>query len=476
LHSLYTISFGIRLAIIIENGKKLTMTQHPTPENNTRIGFHYYPDTVHYREQDLSTWLPELKAMSAQWLTLIAPADRAIPEGFIRGLIDNQIQPILHFHLNLGQEPKVEDLSLLFDVYSNWGVHYITLFKRPNCHDQWSGEKWVQQDLVTRFLEIYLPLAEAICTAGMYPVFPPLEPGGDFWDTAFLRAALQGIRERGHHRLIDRMVIGAYAWVNNLPLNWGEGGPERWAGARPYFTPPNEQDHMGFRIFDWYTTLCEAVLGKKSPVLLLATGCRIGDQRSSNFPVIDPEEHATRSLLLARLLAGEEDVSHNGSVLSPIPEHILAGNYWILADAQNVGKEKTAWFQQNGITLPVVQKIKAWVKAQKIGAPKKSNHVQSLSHQLDYKQHKPIKHYLLLPVYEWGISNWHLEVIQPFVQKHTPTVGFSVEEACAAEQVTVMGGRDSFSPEEIEKLHTAGCRVNLIRGSGTSIATDLETL
>jgi len=452
------------------------MTRYSVPVNNTRIGFHYYPDSLHYREQDLDTWLPELKALGAQWVTLVTSADRAIPEGFIRGLIDHQIEPILHFYLPLDQSPKVEDLSLLFTVYANWGIHYISLFKRPNCHDEWSGEKWVQQDLVSRFLEIFLPLGEAICTAGMNPVFPPLEPGGDFWDTAFLRAALQGIHERGHHRLLDNLVIGAYAWADNLPLNWGAGGPERWAGARPYFTPPGEQDHMGFRIFDWYTILCEAVLGKKLPILLLKTGSRIGDQRLSEIPSVDEEEHAARNILLARLLAGENDVSHNGILLDPIPDHVLAGNFWILTSTHNMPDNKTAWYQEDGTTLPVVQKFKAWVKTQKIGQPKKIQSGTTQFHPLDYKQHKPIKHYLLLPIYDWGISDWHLEVIRPFMQKHSPTIGFSVDEACAAEKVTVIGGEDFFSPEVIERLQTAGCSVNLVRGSGTSIASDLESL
>ncbi|MGD8457792.1 MAG: hypothetical protein PVF83_15525 [Anaerolineales bacterium] len=452
------------------------MNTYPTPTKNTRIGFHYYPDSLHYTEQNLNSWIPELEAIGAQWLTLVTTADRAIPENFIRGLIDHQIEPVLHFYLPLYQSPKPEDLSLLFDVYANWGVHYVSLFKRPNCHEEWSGEKWVQQDLITRFLEIYLPLAEALCSSGMNPVFPPLEPGGDFWDTVFLRAALQEIYERGHQDLLDRMVIGAFAWADNLPLNWGAGGPERWAGARPYFTPLDEQDHMGFRIFDWYTILCEAVLGKKLPIILLKTGSRIGDQRLSNLPYVDEEEHATRNILLARLLAGEKEVSHNGQMLEPIPEHVLAGNFWLLASEQNSPVNKEAWYQADGSYLPIVQKLKAWLKTQKIEQSKNIHLESTQPRSVDYKQFKPIKHYLLLPVYEWGISDWHLEVIHPFVQKHSPTVGFSIEEACAAEKVTVIGGDDSFSPEVIERLYTSGCSVDLVRGSGTSIAAELERL
>ena len=29
-----------------------------------RIGFHYFPDTAHYRESDLRAWVPELQALT----------------------------------------------------------------------------------------------------------------------------------------------------------------------------------------------------------------------------------------------------------------------------------------------------------------------------------------------------------------------------------------------------------------------------
>jgi hypothetical protein len=469
-------SVGTALATYTFTWKRLPMIKHHTPANNTRIGFHYFPDTLHFRDRDLSAWLPELKSLGAQWITLVTPPDRAIPETFIRGLINNGIEPILHFHLSLDSPPDPEDLSLLFDVYANWGVHYVSLFKRPNCHDEWSVEKWVQQDLVERFLDIYLPLAESIRTTKMIPVFPPLEPGGDFWDTAFLRTALQSILQRGHNQLLDELVLGAYAWASNLPFNWGAGGPERWAGTRPYFTPPDEEDQMGFRIFDWYSTLCEAVLGNQLPILLLATGTCPGDQRLPNIPSVDAEEHGARNLQLARLLAGEKEVTNAEIKLDPVPEHILAGNFWLLAASPNTPEANASWYKVDGATLPVVQKFKAWVKAQKVGSPQTPQSKQGEPHQLDYKKYKPIKHYLLLPQYAWGVSNWHLEVTRPFIQKHMPTVGFSIEEACSAEKVTVVGDEDSFPLEVIEKLRAAGCNVNQIIGSGTSIATELEEL
>jgi hypothetical protein len=85
----------------------------------------------------------------------------------------------------------------------------------------------------------------------------------------------------------------------------------------------------------------------------------------------------------------------------------------------------------------------------------------------------PIAHYLLLPTYEWGIADWHLDVSRPFIRKYRPTVGFSCEEAALARKVTVIGGEKSFSNESIALLRESGCVVDQIVGDGTSIATQL---
>jgi len=55
-------------------------TQIPSFE---KLGFHYYPDTLHYTESDMRSWLVELKALVQPGWVLLAPSDRAIPEPFI---------------------------------------------------------------------------------------------------------------------------------------------------------------------------------------------------------------------------------------------------------------------------------------------------------------------------------------------------------------------------------------------------------
>jgi hypothetical protein len=83
----------------------------------------------------------------------------------------------------------------------------------------------------------------------------------------------------------------------------------------------------------------------------------------------------------------------------------------------------------------------------------------------------PLLHYLLLPSFEWGVADWHLDIIRPYVKKHRPTVGFSIQEASLAQQVTVVGDSGSFSEEALTFLRSNGSTVEEIIGDGTTIAT-----
>ncbi len=81
----------------------------------TRYGFYYFPDTLHYTEEDIHTWIPELTSLGASWLTLLAPDDRAIPESFIRQIIEAGIQPILHLPLTTNRSGRTKELNLLLE-------------------------------------------------------------------------------------------------------------------------------------------------------------------------------------------------------------------------------------------------------------------------------------------------------------------------------------------------------------------------
>jgi hypothetical protein len=447
------------------------MSTFPIPPNNTRIGFHYYPDTIHYRESDLQNWLPELRSLGTSWLALLAPADRAIPEGFLMGLLSNGIEPVLHFTLPLQTPPPVKDLNFLLETYARWGVHYIILFDRPNSRSAWCPTAWAQSDLVERFLDRFIPLAETACQSGLIPVFSPLTPGGDYWDTSFLRFALQAIERRGHYHLLDHLALSAYAEAGDRPLNWGCGGPERWPDSRPYATPAGGQDQRGFRIFDWYIAISQAVIGEVRPLLLLGLRSWSSPKSKSTF---GQDTHLRRTLAMAQALAAGSLPRTFSQVkiapeepLEPLPPEVLAGHFWLLTASSNNPLDEAVWYRSGIIPQPSVRALRQLAASliRPIGAGKKSIHCS--------ERIPVIQHYLLLPSFDWGVADWYLQAARPFIKRHLPTVGFSLAEAAQATRVTVVGGSQFFSDEDLANLRASGCIVERINGDGMSIATQL---
>jgi hypothetical protein len=418
--------------------------------------------------------------MGASWLTITAPIDRAVPQFFLEELISSGIQPILHIKPDLASPPHLGEMVPLFDAYAKWGVHYIALFDRPNTLHAWPPSLWTQEFLVERFLDIYLPLAYIVHLAGLIPVFPPLEPGGDYWDTAFLQMALQGIERRGNADFLESIVLGAYAWAGNRPLNWGAGGPERWPSAKPYTSVIGIEDQRGFRIFDWYLAIARAELDITPGILLLGAGCLNGDSQDPNYPPVDEAIHAQRNLAIAATLArtGEDlppfDLINQLTLsrLEPIPPEVLACNFWLLAADRGNPSENEAWFKADDSNLLVVDLL------QRLNANRKRRSSYDREYpgdaHKDLGTHRPISHYLLLPSYEWAISCEHLGALQPFLDEHHPTIGYSIAEAALAEEVTIISDTQEIPSAMIDTLRITGCIVNQIQMAGTIIATHLN--
>lgn len=411
-----------------------------------KVGFHYRPDSDHYSEKDLALWLPKLKELEASWVVLLAPISQSIPESFLASLKSENIEPVLHFPFMMEAIPPIEEMILLLESYQKQGVKYVILFDRPNQQDGWRSEVWAQSDITERFLDGFLPLAEAAVAVGLVPVFPPLEPGGDYWDTTFLRGSLDGLKRRASSPLLDRIILSAYAGLNGKPISWGRGGPQSWPEAQPYFTPESSEDQMGFRIAEWYLTLSETILEKKLPILLL--GIR--------GPVSEGTDRYRTLLDSARLISRQEVEG-----VETLPEQVLGGAFWVLSGGENCCAAEHHWFGQGGDPNPIVAEF---LKKDQTQAVTKSSDNSSISH------------YLLLPSFEWGVADWHLNVTRPFIKRHRPTVGFSLDEAFQAQQVTVVGGEEHFSEKDLSRLRHQGCLVRRIEGDGPKIASELAAI
>jgi hypothetical protein len=394
-----------------------------------QLGYHYYPDEIHYTDHDVSTWLPRLDSLGAKWLTIFGSQHRAIPEFFIKELIEAKITPIVHMHAPL-ENVTGDDLLPLFTSYARWGVRYVIVSDRPNLRLAWSETSWGRKSLVERFLDLALPILEAQRSSGLVPVLPPLEPGGDYWDTAFLQGALISITRRGLKTLLDQLTLSLYAWTYDRPIDWGTGGPSRWAETKPYYTPPGSQDQCGFRISDWYSEISMKTVGRSLPMLAIAGGARSTSDSRENLT----DDHTEKNLSITRTLESND-----------VTPSLKGFCFYLLAADESHPDRKDAWYPPDAEPLPIVQGIQRLISSSSKGI------------------RKSLAHYVLLPDRMEPTEVLAQEELVKLLKEKQPAFGFSPLEARLAQEVTIAGGEDLIPPSIENELRKTGCMVNRIR-------------
>jgi hypothetical protein len=258
------------------------------------------------------------------------------------------------------------------------------------------------------------------------------------------------------------MAAGVYAYTYGHELSWGMGGPEKWVHSRPYMTPTGSEDQRGFNNYEWIGSLATAAGINHMPIIQFGAGIK---QPGSYY---SPEVHAEMVEAMLSLINDVEELE--------AAHDIMACNFWLLAADADSEEYSQSWVKSEGNTLPVVRVLAPASKktAAPFPSPVQPDPQLSKTYETtDPTDTFPIEHYLLLPIYEWGLADWHLDVTRPFIRKYKPTVGFSLAEAALARKVTIIGGDKDFDAQEISKLRDLGCLVDQITGDGTSIATQL---
>jgi hypothetical protein len=126
------------------------------------------------------------------------------------------------------------------------------------------------------FLIDTLPLASMAMDCDIVPLFPALEPGGNFWDTAFSLYRYYLFPVVIVMTLWKNLVLSSYAWTHDKTLNWGSGGPERWTDAVLTLLHPGEQDQLGFRTYEWYLANAAMFIQKTGSRFSFGAGVPIG--------------------------------------------------------------------------------------------------------------------------------------------------------------------------------------------------------
>lgn len=391
-----------------------------------RFGFHYFNDTDHYTQADWALWGSQMTSLDIRWMTLKASERRAIPEFFLRAMIDDGIQPIIHIPAKVGSL-SLREIAPLLKSYADWGVQHVVIFDKPNAQTAWNPADWSQGDLVERFTDILLPILHVSREVGLKPMLPPLEPGGDYWDTAFLEAMIGSIVRRGQTGLLNECGCTAYAWTYGRPLSWGQGGPQAWPLAKPYQSPAGSQNHIGFRIFEWYQALINRNAGFDLPIYIIAGGYSPGVQEKHEDPV------KVQTAIFEFLQDPQQ------------PEYLKCFNF----DAFSAEHApESAWFTGDASAGPMAEAIIERRRAKR----------KSAAARLP----KTIEHYALLPGSgtQDALEMW--KKLADFAFSVQPTFGFSVEEASRSKKVTILGNRADIPTSVEERLADSGCDANRI--------------
>lgn len=331
------------------------------------------------------------------------------------------------------------------------GIQYIQPSGLPN-QKEYYDRLWEKESVIQRYYHLFSRFARFCANLGMQVVFPLLQPGGDFWDTVFLRAILSRLVAKKEQIIIDNLVLSANGATCGKPFAWGDGGARRWPEARPYHTPAGSEDQIGMNTWQWYQDIALDVLQKECPMFIFHTG----NPTLSSTDVPDFKKILT--------MFPPRRVSNQAGK----PSHLcLFDMRWMgdLAEAFDNIQEPVTDDKVQMETKEMAPKPKS--AAEKLPSPCKNG---------PDPMAKWIKEYLFLPKYSWGVAEWHLDIVKPYIQNHGCTMGFSLEEASHAERVLLIGAEEMVDEYAIQHLRDSGCEVILINGDGTEIAHQLVEL
>jgi hypothetical protein len=417
-------------------------------ENLPKIGFSYFSSSNYLLNSHLIEWLPVIREVGGASIIFNSGFSRAIPEDAFLIAEANELKPVVHFALELPKPKAFNQLAILFDTYANRGVEHIILGNKPNTKDAWPLSGWHDENLVDQFLDRFIPLANYAVRIGMKPVLPPLQPGGDFWDTSFTELVISGLQNRKMESLVNHLILASYGYTFGKPLSWGAGGPERWSGAKPYHTPEGQEDQLGFHNFEWIQRIVERQLAYKPPLMILDAG-------GSGLPLTNEKENGNLNLINSFLKLIPQPINDHVSLLaSDAFDESILGCYFSLDRLKGDLKEE--------LTPSRLHDFFGYQK-------KKQTTSQNMA-----GDRKLFAHYLLLPSHAGSVQDVVLNKVRPVIKQLKPTVGFSLAEASFAEKVTIYPDPVLFNDEQINQLRSSGCTVEILPETGIEIATKLQ--
>ena len=436
-----------------------------------KLGFHYYKDAGHFDDPSLDYWLPKLQAAGTSWLVIYAPENGEIPENFIRRLRDVRIEPIIVLNYAVSEPPAIQIFQQRMAYFHSIGIHMVQFFNRPNMRSSWNAEEWIKPGLVTRFIRKYADYAVVCVREKVIPLFPLLEPGGDYWDLAFLRSAIKVLRKEYSESLLSNLVFSGSACLNRHPLSWNEGGPAAYPASAPYAA--SQVDHRGFYLFSWYEDILRKEIGKNVPLLLMNAG--MWEASSGIFDVVTKESRQQYLNILNML----QEVTLKGE--GRIPSYVLSCCLYKLPTTESlsaaVPADKNASVNlfgpepkaPAGAGVPLSVRLKSIIDTLRNFNPiriikKFGTNIASLFKQTGriIFQGGSLKEYFLLPEVSSLFTEEQMNVIRQYVKIHQCASGSDLNEALASKSVIMVDDQALYPAYMLRQLQDRGCAVHTV--------------
>ena len=332
----------------------------------------------------------------------------------------------------------------------------------------WSAEDWIKPGLVSRFVRRYADYATACVREKIIPLFPLLEPGGDYWDLAFLKSSIKQIRKEFSESLLANLVFTASAGLNRHPLEWNAGGPSAYPPAVPYTN--DLVDHRGFYLFRWYEEILKKEIGKTVPLLLMNAG--LWDASAGIFDVVTKESRQQYLNILNIL----QDVTVRND--SSIPSYVLSCCIYKLPSTESLsasvstGKsvsEQLLYGAENGKKSASGESKRGFFPNLKISKIIKiplqvgTNLATLLKRAGEYLfQGGRLKEYFLLPEVNSLFTEEQLNTIRQYIKMHKCVSGNDLNEALASKNVIMIDDQALYPAYMLRQLQDRGCAVHTV--------------
>jgi hypothetical protein len=240
----------------------MLLSAYPHPNGDNGRGMHWIPTTSQSTDA-VDRFVGEAKRMGIKWVTFLNDGARVGDNDYlVKKLVDAGIEPVMRVWTPTIQ-PIQGDLEGMVRHYASMGVHYFQPYNEPNLNDEQPDGKVS----VDRYLDNWIPAAQAIIRGGGLPGFGSMAPGGDMDDQQFLTQALDGLKQRGQLSLLDKGWLSMHNYTHNHPIA--------------------EQYTDGFFKFRNYHTIVSNALGRDLPIIGTEGGTFVDEQEDPNMPAAD---------------------------------------------------------------------------------------------------------------------------------------------------------------------------------------------